>query len=639
MPQYELNLRDYWQIIQKRRLILGVVFCVVLILSIIHTHLQNPVYQAASSVQWIERKTLGSMLTELVTVSSADPLATQARIIISLPVLERVAVELNLVDAQATPAEITEQAEALQGAVSTDVVSDTNIIRILVNHGNPQLAADIANKVAEAYIAENLKERTKESRNVREFIEQQLEEMGAKLKNSEEKLTRFKEVEVPSGAELTLQNRLADLEMRRQNLLAHYTLSHPDVKNIDEQISQIKEQLKSLPQKELEYSRLVREVEINSKLYLELKGKLEMARIAEAEKAGDVSLVDRAIVPASPISPNKPLNYLLGTVIGIMLGLAATFVTEQLDTSIGTIEDVEDYLKLPALGVIPYIRTKDEKQRKFIWRLWPRKFNAEEKILRMRNQLLIHYPSSSHIFEAYRILRTGIQTEVFKEKIQRKILLFSSSGPEEGKSVTISNLAVVMAQGNVRTLLIDADMRRSVIHKMFGLKEREPGLSDVLRGIVKPEEAIRTFTDILMGELGFDETLKVPGLDGLNILTSGSLPTHPAELLASAEMAGLLEKLKEKFDLILIDSPPVLTVADPIILASKADGVILVYLVGKTARSVLGRAKTQLIESGAQVKGIILNNISPEIEMRYGYYYHYKYYGKYYGEKQKERKA
>lgn len=636
MPQYELNLRDYWQIIQKRRLVLIVIFSAVLFFSILYTHTQKPAYQAIASVQWKERKTLGGLLTELVQVASGDPLETQARVITNLSVLARVVVGLKLVDKQASATEIMEKARELQGAVSTEIVSNTNIIRIIVRYASPQMAADIANKIAEAYIAENLKEKTRDSRNVREFVEKQLQEVSAKLKSSEDALAKFKETEVPTGIAIPLENKLADLEAERQTLLRIYTLMHPGVKNIDEQISRLKEQLKKLPQKELEYIRLNREAEINAKLYRELKDKLEGARISEVEKIEDVILVDQAMPPGSPVSPNKPLNYLMGIVIGLMLSAAGVFVVEQLDTSIGTIEDVENYFKLPALGVIPYLKTKGEKRKGIIQRLWQRELKGEDKHSLMREQLLIHYSSTSPIFEAYRMLRTNIQAEVFKEKIQGKIILFSSAGPGEGKSITTANLAIVMAQGGLHTLLIDADMRRSTTHKIFGLKKKEPGLCDVLRGTLKPETAIRTVTDILMGELGFDEALKIPGMDNLNILTSGSLPNTPAELLSSAEMPALLGKLREKFDIILIDSPPVLAVADSIIIAPKTDGVILVYRVGTTARSILARAKTQLLESGADVKGIILNNISPEIEMRYGYYYQYKYYGKYYGEK-KER--
>ncbi|MDP2043887.1 MAG: polysaccharide biosynthesis tyrosine autokinase, partial [Candidatus Omnitrophota bacterium] len=476
------------------------------------------------------------------------------------------------------------------------------------------------------------------ARKVREFIEGQLTELGKRLTDSENKLKEFQEKETPSGAALALQNKLGELETEKNKLSKVYTDSHPDIIRIKEQIEELKAQLKGLPEPELQYARFKREVEINDAIYRDLKAKFESARIAEAEKVESVTLVNPALVPGAPISPNKQLNYLLGAMIGLMLGLAGAFLREQLDTSIGTIEDVENYLKLPAIGIIPYLKTEDDKNKGFIQRLWPKKFTGKEKIQRTRKQLLVNYSSSAPVFEAYRMLRTNLETEVFKEKIQRKIVLVSSSGPEEGKSITISNLAIAMAQGGLRTLLIDADMRRAVIHKIFGMKS-EPGLSNVLRGTIDPKDAIKTFADILTSDIGFDEALKIPGLDYLNILVSGSLPSAPAELLMSPEMDTLLAKLRDSYDIILIDSPPVLAVADAIILGPKVDAVILVYRVGRTARSLLYRTKTQLVESGAPVKGIVLNNISPQIEMQYGYYAYYKYYGKYYAPEEKGKKS
>lgn len=638
MPQYELNLRDYWQIIRKRQMVVWVIFFAVLIPVVIHTNLQKPIYQATAQVEWVERRTFASLLVDLaaIPVNTGDPLITQSRIIASLPVMERVVRELGLVDKDASATEVMERAAALRGAVSTNIASGTNIISISVVSGDPKMAADVANKVAEVYVAENLREKTKQSRSVREFIEKQLEDVSVKLKNSEETLARFKETEVPSGVALPLEGSLAELEAKRQALLKVYTENHPDVKNIEEQITQVKNRLKTLPQKELEYSRLNRDVEINASLYRQFKDKLEGARIVEAEKVEDVRLISPAVPSDVPIKPNKPANYFMGAVIGLILGLAATSIAEQLDTSIGTIEDVESSVKLRVLGVIPYLRTADEKRKSFVQRIWPKEFKGKEKILRIRKQLVIYYSNSSPSSEAYRILRTNIKTEIFKEEIKGKKIMLTSSGPEEGKSITICNLGISMAQGNLRTLIIDADMRRSVIHNIFGIKDKDPGLANILREGAKPENVIRTFADILMGELGFDEALKLPGLDNLSILTSGSSSTLPAELLSSPEMQNLLESLKEKFDILLIDSPPILAVADASILAPKVDEVILVYRVGKTARSVLARAKAQILESGGSVKGIILNNISPEIEMRYGYYYHYKYYGKYYTDKKTE---
>jgi tyrosine-protein kinase Etk/Wzc len=642
MPQYELNLMDYWQIIYKRRLAIVIIFIVIFLASILYTQTIIPQYRATSSVMITVYKSLSSVLMELSGTPIGDPMVSYAEVAGSIPIIEEAVRQLGLAGKDATPQQVTEIAGSLQGAVSTEVQSNTSIITITVTHENAELTAELANKIAEVFIAGNLKEKSKQVRKVREFIENQVAESQKKLTNSENTLKEFKEKEAPSGIAVAFQEKLSALETEKVKLSKIYTNIYPDIIKMEEGIKELKAEMQKMPEAELAYARLRREVEINDIIYRELKAKLESARIAEAEKTEDVNLVDRAVTPNSPISPNKKLNYFLGVVIGLMLSLTGAFLFEQLDTSIGTIEDVENLLKLPVLGVIPYLKTEDEKNVGLIQRLWPKKIKGSEKFLRLRKQLLIHYPSSSSVFEAYRMLRTNIQTEVFKEKIQGKILLFSSAGPEEGKSITVSNLAIVMAQGGLQTLLIDADMRRSTIHKIFGLEKKGPGLCDILREGGEADETIMKFTDILLGELGFDDALKVPGLDNLNILTSGSSPTMPAELLSSAEMTAVLEKLRVKFDIILIDSPPVLAVADAVILASKADGVILVYRVGKTARSILARTKTQLIEAGAQVKGIVLNNISPQIEMSYGYYYRYKYYGGYYTlpkEKTEEQKT
>ena len=632
MPQYELNLRDYWQIIQKRRGIMLLVFFAVVISTLIYTNLQKPIYRAAASVQWQEGKPLTQMLTEMVMVRPGDPLVSQERIIRSQPVLEKVAIELGLAGKDRSPQEINNLVGFLKEVVSTEIIPNTNIIRIYVVHENPKMSAQIANKVAEAYIWRNLKDKLREVHQVKAFVEGRLNDLDIKLRSAEEALANFKEKEVPSGIAVPLQNRLSDLEAKKSEFLGRYTKLHPEVKEIEEQIAMVKEQLKQMPEKELEYSRLKRDVEAYTNFYATTRSKLELVRVAEVEKVPEASLVDPADVPISPISPNKRLNYFLGTVIGFMLSLAGAFLVEQLDVSMGTIEDVENYLKLPTLGVVPYLKIKQEEKKGLLGRFWQGKSSGKDKILQLKKQLLIHYSMSSPIFEAYRILRTNIQKEVFKGKEKGKILLFTSSEPMEGKSITASNLAIAMAQCSLHTLLIDADMRRSVIHKIFGLKKKEPGLSDILSGAIKIEEGIRNITDILMGDVGFTDAMKLPGLDNLNILTSGSSTNSPAELLQSSKIVPFLESLRERFDIIIIDSPPVLAVADTAILAPKLDGVILIYRVGSTSRHLINRSKMQLMEVGASVKGIVLNNLSPQIEMRYGYYYHYKNYGKYYGD-------
>jgi len=190
-------------------------------------------------------------------------------------------------------------------------------------------------------------------------------------------------------------------------------------------------------------------------------------------------------------------------------------------------------------------------------------------------------------------------------------------------------LAMTMAGRGVRVLLIDADLRRPVLYRLFGLK-RESGLSEVLSNALKLKDALRSFTDLFLGLKQQESLLKMPGLNNLQFITPGHLPNNPVGLFASERMSILMEELRKDFDIVILDSPPILPVSDVSIFGPKADAVILVYQVGKTSRSALQRAKKQLESVGTKLKGIVLNCLNPQVEMNRSYYYyrHYRYYGK-----------
>lgn len=624
----EIGLYDYLQIIRKRRLIIIVVFLGVVVANFFYLRSRPIVYEAVATVKVSERKTFGGLLTEWITSTPGDPMTSQARVAKSYPVIERVVKKNGLVSKNATPEEISDMVSRIQGGISTDVEKNTNIIRISFVDSDPKMATLIANAVAESYIEENLLEKSKEARRVREFIQEQLKELKAKLEASEEALKRFKESGEATGIAIPLQNRLAELQTEKAKLLRIYTERHPNVARITEEEEPIKEQLKSIPEREFQYARLMRELEINEKTYKNLQEKFEEARIAEIEKASDISLVDPASISESPVTKNN-LGFIIGIIGALVLAVTTGFVVEQFDTSIGTIEDIEAYLKLPVLGVIPYLYVEAEQGR--FWdkiRFGRLKGKRADEIQHLQSQLLIHYSVTSPITEAYKILRTNIQMEVFKGSMQNKVILISSSGPEEGKSITCANLAIAMAQTGNRVLLLDADLRRTSIYRIFGFSKKDAGLSDILRNTVEAKQVIKTLPDLLMSNLGVDKTLTCLGIDNLNILLAGSISNLPSELLSSKEMLSLLGDLRSKYDIIIIDSPPILAVADPVIIASYVDAVILVYKVGKTARNAIMRAKIQLEAVNAPCSGIILNNISRAVELRSShYYYHYKYYG------------
>ena len=206
--------------------------------------------------------------------------------------------------------------------------------------------------------------------------------------------------------------------------------------------------------------------------------------------------------------------------------------------------------------------------------------------------------------------------------------MVTSSVLEEGKTTTSANLALAFAQMGRKTILVAADLRRPDIHRVYGL-QKEPGLADVLTGSMSWEAATRGLSDILLGELPMDIVMLTPGMDNLHVLPSGSNPLNPAELLSSAAMKQLMDELRDNFDVVVIDTPPIIPVTDSAVLAEHIDGIVLVYEVGKVGRDVLKRAKSHFDNVDANIWGIVMNDVKAEAETTLRdtdyYYYHYRY--------------
>lgn len=333
------------------------------------------------------------------------------------------------------------------------------------------------------------------------------------------------------------------------------------------------------------------------------------------------------------------MKYLTGFILGIIFGVSIGLVFEHLDTSIGRIEDLESITKISVIGVIPYyIEKGKEIKERFRKRgiFSRRRVTRQDRARRLQQQLIIRHRETSIFTEAFRILGANIQV-VFGEngKIKRKAILITSSNPDEGKTNVAANLSVILAQMGYKTILVDLDLRRSAVHKMFGLDSKEKGVTDILTGEISLESAVRTVTDLLLGEMGHDELLKLPWIDNLHLLTAGTTFPNSPYLLNTERMDNLLKVLREKYDVVIMDSSPVLAVGDTSIIISKIDGVILVYRAGATSRLALRRAKTQAesVKGKGAIKGIVLNNVTPEVSMDTYYYYYRR---KYYAYKEKE---
>ena len=436
----------------------------------------------------------------------------------------------------------------------------------------------------------------------------------------EEARIKFIEKTEATGLGAQLSTRLLALQQQREALLERYTTAHPEVKKIDSQISVLENQLKKLPASDAELARLTRDVKVNEDAFLILKRKYKDAELSEADSTQRITVLSRAVVPNVPARPNKKLNLAIGIMMGMMLGLIFALIMENLDTSIGTIEDVESYLKLSVLGVIPHIDTEKEvmafKGKKKI-----------QKIEKLYHSLILFHNTRSPFVEAYHSLRTNIKFQNLSSK--GAAVLFTSAGVGEGKSVTSVNYAISASIVGIKTVLVELDLRRPTINKIFGLA-RELGLSNVLQGNANWRTALKGTSDFILGRMGMDNVLKTPGLENLKILTCGTLLPNPVDILNSQELPRLIADLKREFDLVVFDSPPVLLFADAMIASGKMDGVILVYQVGRMARGALNRAKIQLENVKANIKGVVLNDIrASELESKYGYYYSsYKYYSK-----------
>jgi succinoglycan biosynthesis transport protein ExoP len=451
------------------------------------------------------------------------------------------------------------------------------------------------------------------------------------------------------SALLTILNqRLLDLIQERNTLLINYTTDHPQVQEQQQKIDNVKSEMLlelrtklntmqdrestlleqrdryrnrylQFPRAAIEMGRLEREVKVNADLLATLKAKHQELQIKSAEQIEEVTIVAPAIVPSAPInSPNTEMNLMVASLMGVFLGIVLAFARESFDTSIGTIEGIEEFLKVPVLGVIPQFDSKEmlEAARAAL------PADASASTVENFSKLICLIDPKSILSESLRSLRTNIQFASMDRKV--KSILFTSAGLGEGKSTCVSNLAITLAQEGQRVLLVDADLRRPIVHQRLGL-ERTPGLADALVGSTSWRSHVRSATDLMLGPMGVDRVMSTPGLDNLHILTSGSEVGNPNEFLNMSKIKTLVNEMSEEYDLVLFDTPPILPVTDAVAFSSRVDGTILVYQVGRIGRNALRRAKFLLDHAQANVMGIVLTNVKSEVTPDYGVYrYEYR---------------
>ncbi len=458
-----------------------------------------------------------------------------------------------------------------------------------------------------------------------------------------------------------IQSQMNQLRSKLNNYSQYYTPEHPIIKDIKLQINnkqkrfidelkafretlihaeiaaqekwkKFDEEYKALPLQGLTLDNLERELGINTKVYQEAKLRYQEALIKQSEQVQEVFIIRPAFLPTTPINPTMigPTTA-VGTIIGLILGIVLAFVAETLDTTFSTIDDIEKTLDTTVLGIIPYVNIEDIKTK-----LEEKMTNpVSDEILQMQARLVSHYDPKSTMAESFRGLRTNVHFGLLDKGYKSVMVTSSVSG--EGKTTIAVNLAVSMAQIGLNTLLVESDLRKPRVSRLFGI-EREPGLTDVVLRKESLDSVIRNMTDLMLGTMASDifKADKIPGIEYLNILTCGRIERNPSEIIASRKIDGILEELKERYDLIIFDSAPVIQATDSTVLGAKVDTVILTYYQGKISRGTLRRSKNQLEMLKSDILGVVINGMKADVsadyaDYKYSYDYHYSY-----GESQEE---
>jgi capsular exopolysaccharide synthesis family protein len=391
--------------------------------------------------------------------------------------------------------------------------------------------------------------------------------------------------------------QMEDFMQQSVNLAIDYAVAKSRIEALEEALAYYKSKLNKIPKRELELARLEREKEANSKIYLMLLERREQAQISEVRESGGISILELARLPKGPNTVSKLKKSILFLILGFLMGIGGAFVVDYVDSAIRDEFEITRVSGLPILGRIPLVEN-DKKE----------KNHSGEKFF-----VLTEQESKSHIAEAFRSLRANIKlsrTEGFPSTI-----LITGPDTGSGKSMVAVNLALSFVSAGKKVLLVDTDLRRPVIEKYLGIR-RKKGLTELL--------------------INKDADVKPIEVNGLYVIPSGKLPPNPSELLDSNRTRELLAKWKDQYDIVLLDSPPIMTVSDSRILAAEVEETLLVAAYGETNRHMIAQASELLEQLSIRALGYILNKVN--IHKEYGYYrYYYGYY--YYNKPDKKRES
>ena len=420
--------------------------------------------------------------------------------------------------------------------ISIEPIRDTRLLKLSVDNRDPELAAKIANHIADLYVMRNLYYISK-----------------SEILN-------------------LLKNEYLKLDSRAAEYAKVYKGGHPEMIKLKDEMDDILDRIEREKKSIYNYNDIEE--------YLKRGSQHELSGF----KANNISIQDPAEKPVVPIRPKKRLNILMSIILGFFGGIGLAFLLEYLDDNAKTIEDVEKVMKWPLLVKVPDIIN-------------------EGALQEVEKDLLVNLKPNDPISETYRALRTRISFSSTDEHPVKSVMV-TSPGPQEGKTITLCNLGIAVAQSQKRVLLIDADMRKPRLHDVFKRKN-EVGLSSYLTG-----------------QHSFDDVVQKTDIENLHLVSGGILPPNPSELLSTHKMAEFMEKAKKGFDIVLLDTPPIGILTDAAIISKNVDGAIMIVQSAKTSKKILSHIYQLLTHARARVIGIVFNRVSvTDRDPYYSYYY------------------
>lgn len=491
----------------------------------------------------------------------------------------------------------------------------TNILSITFEHRDPVRGAEILNEIVNQYVKQNIQRKAEEASQTLAFLQEQMPQLRAKLDIAEDQLNRFRmksgSVDLPEEVKLLLQQSVSlesqalSLKQKKDELLRTYQEGADVVVTLNQQIaklqkesSQIEGRVRGLPHTQQEVVRLHRDVQVNNELYTALLNNVQQLRVAKAGEIGTARIVDYAMPGLRPIKPRRSLVMGLAALLGVVCGIGLSVLRRALNQDVEDPRLIESRLGLPVVVTIPH---SDIQEKEYSLQ-GAKKGNGAHIIAK-------DHPEDLAV-ESLRSLRTSLSFTMMDA--HNKVVMISGPSPGIGKSFVSSNFAALVAQSatHTRVLLVDGDMRRGNLHQYFGLKHRKSGLSEVLSG-----------------QKGWREAIHATDIEGLDLLTSGTLPPNPSELLMSGRFVDFIQEVSDEYNLIIVDAPPVLAVTDPVIIGRQAGSILLLVKSKAHPMDEIRNALSRFENAGIKVKGCIFNDVLA-VSLGYKYFryaYHYEY--------------